>query len=78
MVKKKNKPVSRRNKDIKFQGADTMKFTCIVISVADINAARKFYEDLFGLAVFQDCFRITVRILPLPAVWYCSRILTGL
>ena len=24
------------------------------ISVADINAARKFYEDLFGLEVFQD------------------------
>ena len=31
-----------------------MKFTCMVISVADINAARKFYEDLFGLEVFQD------------------------
>ena len=31
-----------------------MKFTCIVISVTDINAARKFYEDLFGLEVFQD------------------------
>jgi catechol 2,3-dioxygenase-like lactoylglutathione lyase family enzyme len=26
----------------------------MVISVADINAARKFYEDLFGLEVFQD------------------------
>ena len=24
------------------------------LSVADINAARKFYEDLFGLEVFQD------------------------
>ena len=31
-----------------------MKFTCMVISVSDINAARKFYEDLFGLVVFQD------------------------
>lgn len=31
-----------------------MKYSCTVISVADINAARKFYEDLFGLEVFQD------------------------
>lgn len=31
-----------------------MKCTYTVISVADINAARKFYEDLFGLEVFQD------------------------
>ena len=31
-----------------------MKYTCTVIAVADINAARKFYEDLFGLEVFQD------------------------
>ena len=31
-----------------------MKYTCVVISVADINAARKFYEDLFGLEVYQD------------------------
>ena len=31
-----------------------MKYTCMLISVADINAARKFYEDLFGLEVFQD------------------------
>lgn len=31
-----------------------MKYFCTVISVADINAARKFYEDLFGLEVFQD------------------------
>ncbi len=31
-----------------------MKYTCVVISVADINAARKFYEGLFGLEVFQD------------------------
>ena len=31
-----------------------MKFTYMVISVADINSARKFYEDLFGLEVFQN------------------------
>jgi catechol 2,3-dioxygenase-like lactoylglutathione lyase family enzyme len=31
-----------------------MKYTCTVIAVADIKAARKFYEDLFGLEVFQD------------------------
>lgn len=31
-----------------------MKYNCALISVADINAARKFYEDLFGLEVFQD------------------------
>ena len=32
-----------------------MKHVCMLISVADINAARKFYEDLFGLEVFQAC-----------------------
>lgn len=31
-----------------------MKHVCMLISVADINAARKFYEDLFGLEVFQN------------------------
>ena len=31
-----------------------MKHVCMLISVADINAARKFYEDLFGIEVFQD------------------------
>lgn len=31
-----------------------MKYTCTVISVADISAARKFYEELFGLEVYQD------------------------
>lgn len=31
-----------------------MKYKCTVISVADISAARNFYEDLFGLEVFQD------------------------
>ena len=35
-----------------------MKYSCTVISVADINAARKFYEDLFGLEVFQDYGKI--------------------
>ncbi|MBN3368689.1 glyoxalase [Clostridium botulinum] len=31
-----------------------MKYICTVISVADINAAIKFYEELFGLEVYQD------------------------
>ena len=31
-----------------------MKYICTVVSVADINAAREFYEDLFGLEVYQD------------------------
>ena len=31
-----------------------MKYTCMVISVADIHSARKFYEDLFGLELYQD------------------------
>ena len=31
-----------------------MKHVCMLISVADINTARKFYEDLFGLEVYQD------------------------
>jgi catechol 2,3-dioxygenase-like lactoylglutathione lyase family enzyme len=31
-----------------------MKYTCVVISVADIHAARQFYQDLFGLEVYQD------------------------
>lgn len=31
-----------------------MKYTCILISVSDVNAARKFYEDLFGLELYQD------------------------
>lgn len=31
-----------------------MKYTAVVISVADIAAARKFYEELFGLKVWQD------------------------
>lgn len=31
-----------------------MKYTCTVFSVADINVARKFYEDLFDVKVYQD------------------------
>jgi catechol 2,3-dioxygenase-like lactoylglutathione lyase family enzyme len=31
-----------------------MKYTCVVLSVADIAAARRFYEELFGLEVYQD------------------------
>ena len=31
-----------------------MNFTATVISVADIQVARRFYEDLFGLEVYQD------------------------
>lgn len=37
-----------------FEGSFNMKYSSTVISVADINSARKFYEDLFGLEVFQD------------------------
>ena len=31
-----------------------MKYLGTVIAVSDIQASRKFYEDLFGLEVFQD------------------------
>lgn len=31
-----------------------MKYISTVLSVSDIQAARKFYEDLFGLEVYQD------------------------
>lgn len=31
-----------------------MKYTCTVISVSDIEAAKKFYKDLFGLEIYQD------------------------
>lgn len=31
-----------------------MKYSCTVLSVADINAARRFYEDLFGLEIQFD------------------------
>ena len=41
-------PVRAIGKDI------DMKYTSTVISVADIKAARAFYEDLFGLELYQD------------------------
>ncbi|WP_291579735.1 VOC family protein [Clostridium sp. UBA6640] len=31
-----------------------MKYLCTVISVRDIKSSRKFYENLFGLEVYQD------------------------
>jgi len=31
-----------------------MKYLCAVISVNDINLSRRFYEELFGLRVYQD------------------------
>lgn len=31
-----------------------MKYSCTVISVSDIKLSRKFYEDLFGLKLYQD------------------------
>lgn len=31
-----------------------MRFCCTVLSVSDINKARSFYENIFGLEVFQD------------------------
>lgn len=31
-----------------------MKYTSTVIAVSDVNASRKFYEDLFGLELYQD------------------------
>ena len=31
-----------------------MKYTCTVIAVANIKTARKFYEDLFDLKLYQD------------------------
>lgn len=31
-----------------------MKYEGVCIAVKDINLSRKFYQDLFGLEVFQD------------------------
>lgn len=31
-----------------------MKYSYTVIAVSDIHVSRKFYEELFGLTVFQD------------------------
>lgn len=36
------------------KGEIKLKYTCTVISVANINTARKFYEDLFGLELYQN------------------------
>ena len=49
-----------------------MKHVCMLISVADINAARKFYEDLFGLEVFQDYGRNIAFTLSLIHIWNIS------
>jgi len=37
-----------------FERRITMKYSCTVISVSDIKLSRKFYEDLFGLEIYQD------------------------
>lgn len=31
-----------------------MKYTSTVIAVSDVNTSRRFYEDLFGLELYQD------------------------
>lgn len=31
-----------------------MKYTCTVLSVSNVNLSRKFYENLFGLELYQD------------------------
>lgn len=31
-----------------------MRYTAAVLSVADVNVSRRFYEELFGMEVFQD------------------------
>lgn len=31
-----------------------MRYCCTVLSVSDISKARSFYEDIFGLEVYQD------------------------
>ena len=31
-----------------------MKYSGVVISVEDVNKSRKFYEELFGLELYQD------------------------
>ena len=31
-----------------------MKYTSAVIAVSDINISRRFYQDLFGLKLYQD------------------------
>lgn len=31
-----------------------MKYSCVVVAVRDIAASKRFYEELFGLEVYQD------------------------
>mgnify|MGYP003507812790 FL=1 len=31
-----------------------MKYQGVCIAVRDVNLSKKFYQDLFGLEVFQD------------------------
>lgn len=31
-----------------------MKYTSTVIAVSDVNTSRRFYEDLFGMELYQD------------------------
>lgn len=43
------------NAPSKWRGMELkMKYSCVVISVKDIKESRKFYEDLFGLEIYQD------------------------
>ncbi len=52
-----------------------MKYICTVISVSDIEAAKKFYKDLFGLKIYQDYGKNIAFSL---AVWLYNKILIGL
>lgn len=45
-----------------------MKSTCMLISAPGVDAARKVYEDLFGLDVFQGYGRNIIFICG-PALW---------
>ena len=31
-----------------------MRYSCTLLSVADINKSRKFYEEVFGMEIYQD------------------------
>ena len=50
-----------------------MNNLCTVLSVSDIHASRKFYEDLFGLTLYQD-YGINIVF---SAAFRCSRSSTG-
>jgi len=41
-------------KDYFFYIGGNMKFECTMICVKDINASRKFYENIFGLKIKYD------------------------